>query len=134
MDINIKAQERAATKYRANGECWETTYSIGTHGYGQVGWWENGRSRVTTAHRAAWTYHNGPIPEGMTIDHICRNRKCVNPSHLQLLTNLQNAISNSPDYNPEYCKNGHRRRDKDIGSGQGCQECKNEYMRKKRAK
>jgi hypothetical protein len=36
-------------------------------------------------HRLSWKLHYGPIPDGYQIDHICRNRKCINPKHLQLL-------------------------------------------------
>ena len=129
MDINIRAQERAAKKYIVVGDCWETTYSVGSHGYGQVGWSVKGKNYGTTTHRAAWTFYNGPIPDGMTIDHICHNRKCVNPSHLQLLTNLENARKNRPDYNPEYCKRGHKRRSKDIGARKGCYTCNLEHRR-----
>lgn len=77
-------------------ECWEWNKSIGSHGYGQVGWTLAGGVSVgTTAHRIAWIATNGLIPEGMTIDHLCRNKKCINPSHLRLLTNEENARGNS---------------------------------------
>ena len=133
MQIPVRAQERAAKNYCVSGDCWQTTYSIGSHGYGQIGWTEGGKTHVTTVHRAAWTYHNGPIPAPMTVDHVCHNRKCVNPAHLQLLTNQENAIKNRIDYDPDYCKRGHRRRPDEVGSGKGCQECKNEWTRKWRA-
>ena len=43
------------------------------------------------AHRRAWEEVNGPIPEGLTIDHLCRNTKCIEVSHLRLLTLAENT-------------------------------------------
>lgn len=76
--------------------CHLSTYSVGSHGYAQIGWERKdcGR-RGTTAHRAAWTAVNGQIPLGMTIDHLCRTRRCVNPEHLRMLSNVDNARDNS---------------------------------------
>lgn len=71
-------------------ECWLWTQSCGSHGYGQT--WDG--STVLLAHRVAWTLVNGEIPDGLTIDHVCRNRKCCNPSHLRLLSNIDNATDN----------------------------------------
>lgn len=77
--------------------CWPWKLSIGSHGYGQVGWWDNTlrRSAMTTAHRVAWLASVGPIPEGMTVDHLCHQRRCCNPAHLRLLSNVENARDNS---------------------------------------
>jgi hypothetical protein len=54
---------------------------------------------IRAAHQASWTYAHraayemfiGPIPDGMTVDHICFNPLCVNPAHLQLLTRSENS-------------------------------------------
>lgn len=43
------------------------------------------------AHRVAWELLVGPIPEDMTIDHLCRNRYCVNPDHMELVTRAENV-------------------------------------------
>ena len=48
------------------------------------------------AHRYAWERANGPIPEGMVIDHMCHNRACVNIEHLRLATTKQNAENLGP--------------------------------------
>lgn len=79
-------------------ECWDWTLSVGSHGYGQ--WWPRKGSgdpfmdRNWTVHRLAYTLAKGEIPSDMTVDHICHNRRCCNPQHLQLLTNLDNARKN----------------------------------------
>lgn len=87
LDIPQRVLERAATRHVVDGSgCWISEYSVGSHGYAQVGWWADGKSHMITHHRAAWTLANGPVPEGLTIDHLCHTRRCVNPRHLRLLT------------------------------------------------
>lgn len=92
---------------RGPDECWPWMKSLGSHGYGQSCWWSNDKSRSvgTTAHRVAWIAVNGPIPEGMTIDHLCRTRPCCNPLHLRLLTNVENATDNGQG--KTHCPQGH---------------------------
>lgn len=56
-------------------------------GYGQFRW----RNRALLAHRLAWTLANGQIPDGLTIDHLCRVRSCVNPNHLEPVSSRENT-------------------------------------------
>lgn len=85
--------------------CWPWQRS--THrGYGQISWDEDGKRVTGKAHRAAWTATHGVIPVPMTIDHICRNRGCCNPSHLRLLTNSENASLNGYALRT-HCPHGH---------------------------
>jgi HNH endonuclease len=79
---------------------WEK--SCGSHGYGQA--W-NGMT-VTTAHRFVWEKTFGPIPTGMTVDHICRNKLCVNVEHLRLLSNVENGTDNGQRHKT-HCPQGH---------------------------
>lgn len=95
--------------------CWISRYSVASHGYAQIGWSVSGDRRVdgkkthmVLAHRAAWVYVFGQIPLGMTIDHTCKTRRCVNPEHLRLLPNFENAQRvNGMDWPIGYCANGH---------------------------
>lgn len=59
--------------------------STGRYGRISVG------NRDMYVHRAAWELENGPIPEGLELDHRCRNRACVNTAHLELVTRKENV-------------------------------------------
>lgn len=110
LTIPERAARRAATAYveDENG-CWISTYSTGSHGYAQIGWQEDGRIRATTAHRAAWVHATGEqIPAGITVDHVCKTRRCVNPQHLRLLSNHENARRTAGrDWPLGFCAQGH---------------------------
>jgi len=81
-------EDRFWGKVDASGDCWSWSASVGSHGYGQFRVW--GDRTMVTAHRMAWTILVGPVPEGMTLDHLCRNRRCVNPDHLEVVTRGEN--------------------------------------------
>lgn len=82
--------------------------------------WNNGRGygkiringRQCLAHRVIWEHSEGKIPDGMAIDHTCRNRACVNTAHLRLVTWGQNAVENSTGLSAAnkqktHCHKGH---------------------------
>lgn len=84
-----RAQENSTPD--ADG-CWISRASIkGGKGYATVGGVVDGKSRTFLAHRASWVHSNGQIPDGMVVDHVCRQRDCVNPAHLRLLTLERNT-------------------------------------------
>lgn len=66
--------------------CWEWKGGGVPAGYGAIGI----NKRSTYAHRVSHELFNGPIPYGFEIDHLCRNRWCVNPSHLEAVTRTTN--------------------------------------------
>lgn len=70
-----------------SGDCWEWTGYVGAEGYG-LSWDGKDRDR---SHRVAYALFVGPIPPGQQVDHRCHNAACVNPAHLRLATNKQNA-------------------------------------------
>lgn len=72
--------------------CWEFTGCKVRGGYGQIR--IAGKGQYT--HRVMHELHSGPIPEGYDIDHLCRNRACCNPSHLEAVTRAVNAARTPP--------------------------------------
>ena len=99
--------ERLTSKVVAGpNECVVSTYSTGSHGYSQIGWSEGGVTHMRLGHRVAYEAARGPIPDGMTVDHTCRNRRCVNPLHLRLLSNKVNGTLNGNALKT-HCPQGH---------------------------
>ena len=86
--------------------CWFWTGTIHLLGYGRVRWM--GRQRQ--AHAVAYELLGGIIPEGMEIDHLCRNRACVNPTHLEPVTHHTNVLRGEAGKylaKRTHCKRGH---------------------------
>jgi hypothetical protein len=81
-------RERWEAKIDKSGECWIWTGSRGFYGYGQL---RTGHSGVLErAHRLAWEFFRGPIPNGLFVLHRCDSPPCVNPDHLWLGTQRDN--------------------------------------------
>lgn len=95
------AIERFAEKVEQADECWEWRGARSDNGYGTF--W-NGQ-RTVLVHRWSYEHHVGPIPEGLTIDHLCRNRLCVNPAHLEPVTFTENIRRRQRLIT--HCKSGH---------------------------
>ena len=70
-------------------ECWLWRDALSTSGYGKVHVTEK---QYIMAHRFSFEIVNGPIPDGFQLDHLCRTRHCVNPVHLEIVTNRINVL------------------------------------------
>lgn len=102
--------------------CWEWTGHIGRNGYGQF---RLGRGHMTSPHRAAYEALVGPIPEGLQLDHLCRNKSCFNPSHLEPVTGAENIRRRAAAVT--HCCRGHEftpeNTRKERGSHRRCKTC-----------
>lgn len=118
--------------------CWNWTGRTNRPdgGYGVINL--QGRKRVY-AHRWSFEYHRAEIPEGLEIDHLCRNTICVNPWHLDPVTGAENMLR-TPAAQSGFCKRGHEYTPENtitLTSGNGrrkCRTCTNLMAAKAKAK
>lgn len=101
---------RLITKTAAG--CWEWAGARDEQGYGRFKLArDGGRPRWVRAHR--WVYEQlvGQVPPGLQLDHLCRNRACVNPAHLEPVTNrinwLRGESPSAVSYRTDTCTAGH---------------------------
>ena len=114
LPIPESVQQRALSDYTVNEDgCWISGWNKSIKGYGAVSTRDDeGVTRVWLAHRASWVHHNGPIPDGLVIDHKCFTHACINPEHLRLLTRTQNNARKEKfgkqDWPLDECRWGHK--------------------------
>lgn len=149
MGFSIGSNKRKTDSCRfwekvANGPngCWNWTGGRQPNGYAQFNFGGTG----VLVHRYAYKELIGPLVDGLTIDHLCRNRICVNPAHLEQVTYRENIFrgSNAAVMNSKkaVCQSGHElhggnlyiHTDRGGGSHRYCRQCNKERMRKWRRK
>jgi hypothetical protein len=92
--------------YPENG-CWVWPWSLDKDGYAtnSKAYEVLGTNRV---HRALYILLIGPIPDGLQLDHTCRNKPCINPAHMEPVTNLENKLRSLPFHTQvSHCVRGH---------------------------
>lgn len=103
------AEARFWKKVDRTEGCWTWTASTNGAGYGVLAMSRDGMKVL--AHRFSYELAYGPIPPGLVIDHLCRNTRCVNPSHLEAVTqkvnNLRGGSPSSQQAKQTHCKRGH---------------------------
>lgn len=120
--------------------CWEWIGGKYPHGYGRL----DLAKRGMYPHRVSYEIHKGSIPDGLHIDHLCRNRGCCNPAHLEAVTCAEN-IKRSPiaaaTLNAEktHCPRGHEYTPENTtylngGRGRACRTCRRWQWRRANAK
>lgn len=110
--------DRIATKFTVGDGCWQWTAAQDGRGYGQVA--RGGRTGMGKAHRVVYELLVGPVPDGLVLDHLCRNTLCVRPSHLEPVPQGENIRRGSQGVasNP-HCKNGHEYTPETTGRNKG---------------
>ena len=119
-------------RIRKTNYCWHWTGSIAKDGYGQaVG---------QQAHRAVYKQLVGEIPAKMTLDHLCRNKSCVNPEHLEIVTQRENILRGDTQAGKNarktHCVNGHEFNEQNTNiTPRGwriCRKCRYERLKRYR--
>jgi hypothetical protein len=117
--------------------CWLWKGSKNWGGYGQV---NMGGKNVRSVHKVAYELFHGSVPEGLQLDHLCRVRHCVNPAHLDAVTQRDNLLRGdgptAKNARKTHCKHGHELSGDNLyaGTGRICRICKRHRERKKRAR
>lgn len=129
-DVRAKLQKYSCL---TDGGCIRWTGSVMKTGYGRVS--VNGINML--AHRVAYEHEIGPIPSGLVLDHLCRNRWCINPQHLEPVTITENILrgvgTGAKNKRKTHCIYGHDLSDAyRYPHGRVCRKCRAlKYLRYK---
>lgn len=96
--------ERFFLKVVITPTCWKWVGARNPKGYGTFMYPTKGE--FVCAHQFSYWYHKGSVPDGLTIDHLCRNTSCVNPDHLEAVPMIEN-IRRGSHATKTRCKHGH---------------------------
>lgn len=88
MVISENSKRKFETKFQKTDSCWVWTDHVTKNGYGKIRF----DYKDYYAHRLSYFLYKGPILKNLQIDHLCRNRRCVNPKHLEMVTQKINLM------------------------------------------
>jgi hypothetical protein len=131
--MNYKENNRFWSKVEVTESCWVWRGVKTTHGYGAFGL----NYKIYRAHKISYELINGKIMCGLVLDHLCRNKLCVNPDHLEPVTVRENTMRGvgvtAKNAKKKYCKNNHPLFGDNsyVSSGaRRCRKCINSYYLK----
>lgn len=112
--------------------CWIWQMKIDRHGYGKI----TVMGKQCLAHRISYEQFMGSIPDSKPLDHLCRVRCCVNPFHLEPVSDAENALrGNSPNivaFRENRCRKGHPMTKDNVYVEQKGRRCRRCYLQWKR--
>ncbi len=115
------------------GQCWIWIAALDTDGYGMMMIKEGMEWRTHGAHVISWMVAGYKTQSGKELDHLCRNIKCVNPAHLELVTHKENMMRGEKA-TKTHCKRGHPFNQENTRiiptGGRQCKSCRESYMKK----
>lgn len=105
MNLHERFWSKVSFPRGGSDGCWLWSGAAGGGGYGHLGM----HGRTVKAHRVSWALHRGEIADSMYLDHLCRNRLCVRPDHLEVVTPSVNTSRGHNSLRPQRkaCKKGH---------------------------
>lgn len=138
--FNPKDIRRFMFKIQKTNNCWLWLGCTTSTRYGRF----NYNGKIINAHRFSYELFKESIPNGLHIDHLCRNPQCVNPEHLEAVTNKENILRGisivAQNARKTHCKKGHELTDDNLlpfplkRGARICKQCNHDYMRVYRVK
>lgn len=136
-DLSWQPRDAFFWKYanpEPNTGCWLWSGAGDEKGYGFV----RSRGANYRAHRLAWEILRSPIPDGLTIDHLCKVKCCVNPDHMEVVSSVENTLRaetwSGRNSRRTACPSGHPYVGDNIKWQEGrryCRECQRKYGRER---
>ena len=125
FEISKRSQERFfALVSKTDGGCWLWQGKLTKYGYARI--YVDGH--MIFAHRVSYVISNGNIADGKCLDHLCRNRSCVNPNHLQAVSIGENVLRGQglsvQNLLKKYCPRGHELAGTNLIRSKSCRTCR----------